>query len=396
MKNFYVILIAAISMLGYSCSKGDRLDHYDSDAPAPAQVTNLKAVSKAGGAVLSYKLPSDPNLAYVKAVYEIQKGVFREARASIFADTLSLVGFGDTNPHEVKVYSVGKNEKQSEPVSYSITPLIAPVITTFTSLDLSATFGGVTVSFENPSKSNISIEILVDSTGKNLWSTVTTSYTASASGKFAVRGLKSVDRRYGVLVRDRWNNKSDTLIRLLKPKFEVQIPKTLWKNLALPTDTYLPAAAVYPIEKLWDGKWATLTTDCFASPNASTLPQWFTIDLGQKVLLSRFKEHQAATSHLYVGSAVKKFEIWGSNNPPADGSFNNWDLLGTFNSYKPSGAALGSTSAEDKNYANFLGEDFDFINQPIAYRYIRFKSLETYSSTGQIVIAEITLFGEVQ
>ncbi|RZJ85726.1 MAG: hypothetical protein EOO20_19735, partial [Chryseobacterium sp.] len=39
---------------------------------------------------------------------------------------------------------------------------------------------------------------------------------------------------------------------------------------------------------------------------------------------------------------------------------------------------------------------FEFANQPIPYRYIRFKVLETYSSTGQAVIAELTLFGEVQ
>jgi hypothetical protein len=160
--------------------------------------------------------------------------------------------------------------------------------------------------------------------------------------------------------------------------------------------TDIPNLTTYYKTKLWDNKVAVLGSDCFASPNGSVMPQWFSIDLGKKVLISRFKEHQAPTSHLYIGSGVKRFELWGSNNPPLDGSFNNWDLLGTFESYKPSGIPMGTSTAEDKNYANFLGEDFEFVDQPAAYRYIRFKTLETYSSTGQVVIAELTLFGEIQ
>jgi len=393
-KIIYIALICAATAF-FGCEKNNRMDFTDPNAPAPAPVTNVKVTANPGGAILTYKIPVDPNLSYVKAVYEIQPGVFREAKSSTYVDTLSLVGFGDTKSHEVKIYSVGKNEKESSPVSITVSPLTPPVKSIFGTIDLTSTFGGVNVVYANDSKANVSVQLLVDSTGKKTWSPLFTFYSAAAMGKFAVRGLASVEKNFAVVVRDRWNNTSDTLFRKLTPRFETQIAKTTWSILKLPGDLYTAVNATYPIEKLFDGKWGSLN-DAFATPNGSALPQWFTIDLGRKVLMSRFKEHQAPTSHLYSGSAVKKFELWGSNNPPADGSFTNWDLLGTFDSYKPSGTPIGTTTNEDKNYGNFLGEDFEFPSQPIAYRYIRFKSLETYSSTGQVVICEITLFGEVQ
>jgi len=395
MKNICLITALIIVMGVYSCTKEGRLDHIDEDAPAPAQITNPTVKATEGGAIVKYVLPADANLAYVKAVYEIQPGVFREAKSSGYLDTLTLVGFGDTNKHEVKLYSVGKNEKASEPVTISVTPNTPPVKSIFATVTLESAFGGVSVNFSNLTKANVSIELMVDSTGKNTWAPLNIFYTAAATGKFSARGLKSEEKRFAVFVRDRWNNKSDTLIKKLIPRFEMQIPKTLWKALILNNDIKQLSTA-YPLEKAWDGKWAVLTGDSWGTPNGSVMPQWFTIDLGQKVLMSRFKEHQAPTSHLYVASAVKKFELYGSNNPTQDGSWGPWTLLGTFDSFKPSGQPLGTTTAEDKNYGNFLGEDFEFVNQPAAYRYIRWKTLETYSSTGQVIIGEITLFGEVQ
>lgn len=394
MKKLYFITSVLIASLLYGCTKEDRDDHIDPNAPAPAQISNVMVKPLPGGAKLSYKIPVDANLAYVKAVYEIQPGVLREAKSSIYADTLALVGFGDTNDHQVKIFSVGKNEKESEPVLVTVTPQTPPVRSVFSTADIVSTFGGVTVSFDNLTKANLAVVVMVDTTGQNTWSEVTTYYTAALNGKFSARGMKNQEKKFAVYFRDRWNNKSDTLTKVLTPKYETQIPKTGWVSMQMKLDSWQPVNSGYSVAKLWDGKWAVLTGDSFASPNGSPLPSWFSIDLGKKVLLSRFKEHQAPTSHLYTGSAVKKFELWGSNAPNPDGTFDGWTLLGAFESYKPSGP--GAVTAEDKNYGNFLGEDFIFEETPPAVRYLRWKTIETYTSTGQIVIAELTLFGEVQ
>jgi hypothetical protein len=395
MKKLYFITSILIASLLYGCAKEDRDDHIDPNAPAPAQISNVTVKQLPGGAKLSYKIPKDVNLAYVKAVYEIQPGVFREAKSSMYADTLALVGFGDTNDHSVKVYSVGKNEKESDPVLVTVTPQTPPVQTVFSTADLVSTFGGVTVSFDNLSGANLAVVVMVDTTGQNTWAEVSTYYTAAIKGRFSARGMKSEEKKFAVYLRDRWNNKSDTLTKMITPKFEMQIPKTSWVSMQMKQDSWQPVNSGYSVSKIWDGKWAVLTGDSFASPNGSAIPSWFSIDLGKKVLLSRFKEHQAPTSHLYNGSAVKRFELWGSNAPNADGGFDGWVLLGSFESFKPSGLPYPTITAEDKNYGNFLGEDFIFEETPPAVRYLRWKTLETYTSTGQIVIAELTLFGEI-
>ena len=390
-KILYFIVVVIFITIWYSCTKKDRIDHIDLQAPAPAQISNVKIDNNAGGAILTYQVPIDPNLLYVKAVYEIQPGVFREAKSSIFKDTLFLEGFGDTLSHEVKIYSVGKNEKVSEPFSISVKPLLPPVKSVFKDVDIVAVFGGVKVTFKNSLQAKLSIVVMVDSTGQNNWAPVTTFYTGASTGSFSVRGYDPLEKRFAVYVRDRWNNKSDTLIKALIPLFEQLIPKSGFSAVKLPTDTYQYVENDY-MEKLWDG---SLQQDLgiFATLHTSFLPQWVTIDLGQKVMLSRMKEFQR-TGYEYAGAAVKSFEIWGSNAPDINGGWTNWVLMGTFNSFKPSGSPMGTKTIEDSNYASFLGEDFDFDVVPTV-RYIRFKTTETYGGGGQVVIAELTFWGQI-
>jgi hypothetical protein len=391
-KLQYIIATILLIIITYSCKKEGRIDYVDAKAPAPAQISNVKVTQKPGGALLTYKIPADPNLSYVKAVYEIQAGIFREAKASYYTDTLQLVGFGDTLMHEVKIYSVGKNEKASEPISIQVQPLRPPIQSAFLSLTLGATFGGVQVNFRNEAKENLAISVMLDSTGQNTWTTINTFYTGAAQGNFTVRGFDTIPRKFAVFVRDRWSNRSDTLIKTLKPIYEAAIPKNTWSVVRLPTDTWIQAEG-YVIERLYDNNisWGGL----FASTNSSILPQWFTLDLGKKVTISRLVEHQAESNHLYAGSAVKTFELWGSNDPDVDGGWSHWQLLGTFESFKPSGLPTGQTTDEDKNYGWFNGEDFSFDHLLPAVRFIRFKTLETYSMSGQVVITELDIWGQL-
>lgn len=392
MKRIYLIAVIFAILYSYGCSKQGRLDFVDENAPAPAQVSEVKVVPTPGGAILTYKLPVDENLSYVKAVYEIQPGVFREAKSSRYTDTLQLVGFGDTLAHQVKIFSIGKNEKSSEAALISVNPATPPVNTVFNSATLSATFGGVNVAFKNPSKADLAIVVMRDTTGQDTWAVVSTFYTAAVSGNFASRGLESKSQKFAMYIRDRWNNKSATLNEVLTPKFEIEIPKTTFKILVLPTDQTELAGADFKLTNLFDGP---LNRQIYASSNASSLPQWVTIDLGKKVQLSRFKMFMDEYSHCYTGSALKNFELWGSNNPDVDGGWTQWQKLGTFETLKPSGLPLGQKTAEDINYAAVLGCDYNFDGDPPAVRYLRLKSIETYSSTGQVVIQELSFFGQI-
>lgn len=391
MKRIYhLILLIGLTAGITGCKKGGRLDHLDPNAPAPKQISNVRVTELPGSAILKYDLPKDPNFSYLKAVYEIQPGVFREGKSSMYIDTLALVGFGDVRSYSVKLYSVGRNEKVSDPLVIRVTPKSPPIKEVFKDLKMESTFGGVKISFKNESQAKLSIVVMVDSTGQNTWAPVTTFYTGALDGNFSARGYKPVEKRFAVFVRDRWNNKSDTLIKPLVPMFEELIPKP-WSVLRLPGDTY-DFVESFSVEKLWDNSLAR-DAGIFATTGTAPIPQWQTIDLGRKVVLSRMKAFQRQ-GYEYAGNAVRSFEIWGSNNPSPDGSWDNWDLLGSFNSFKPSGQPSGVVTPEDKQYASFAGEDFDFDLSP-AVRYIRFKTTATYGSAGQVVVAELSFWGQI-
>jgi len=392
----YIITLCLVVILWQRCKEAGRLDHVDNSIPAPQQISDVKVVNTPGGAILTYKLPNDENISYVKAIYEIKPGSISESKASVYSDTLSVNGFGDTKTYTVKLYSVGKNEKVSEPLSVQINPLTPPVITAFNDLTVTAGFGGVKIRFKNELLANLAIVLMADTAGKGYYNELQTYYTKARNGYFSYRGMAPVKKTFKVYLRDRWNNKSDTLTAELVPLFEELVPKP-FLSVNLPGDTNTPVATGYNVENMWNG---LLGTPIFASPWTSRMPQWFTFDLKKKVVLSRMKEHQRATNFTYTGSNVKSFELWGSLNPDADGGWNNWSLLGKFNSYKPSGLPMGTMTAEDYAYGYTNGEDFEFDSDafPAAkqeVRYLRFKTTATYGGGVQITICEITFWGQL-
>lgn len=395
-KQIFYFLAVLLAALGQSCKEESRIDYIDDSLPAPGQVSNVEIVETPGGAIVTYELPNDPNLAYVKAIYDIRPGVTREAKASLYTDTLRLVGYGNTDEHQVSIVTVGKNEKMSEPLTKSFTPLTPPIKETYDALEIEETFGGVNIRFENASNADLSIVLMADTANTGTMEPVYTLYTAAPEGLFAVRGFDTLETEFQAFVRDRWNNKSDTLSKVLKPIFEQEIPKSTWAAVELPTDTYEPAGD-YLLRYLWnnriDGGYGGVI---FASTNSSELPQWVTIDLGVSALISRVVVHQSEPGgHFYKGSGPKRWEIYGSNDPASDGSWESWTLMGTFESFKPSGLPMGQENDEDRQYGWINGEDCTFLERQPPYRYLRFKTLETYGSSGQVVIAELDVWGQL-
>lgn len=392
-KLIYTIAFWSLCLIvaGSGCKKESN-PYIDSGAPPPTQVSGINITNTPGGALLTYKIPDDPNLSYVKAVYEIRPGIVRTAKSSYYTDTLALLGFGDTLSHDVQIYSVGRNDKTSEPLSVAVNPLTPPVKSVFKSLTLEATFGGVIVSFQNPDQADLAIHVMVDTTGQNTWSPATTYYTAAASGKFAARGFDSVEKRFAVYIQDHWDNYSDTLIERLTPFFEEMIPKNPFKVLPLQNDFWQSVNATYVLEKAWDGI-ANVSENIFATKDYATLPQWFTVDLGQSVVFSRMKLYQR-TSYPYNSVWIKSFEVWGSNTTNADWD-DSWQLLGHFESAAPSGLPWPQYTADDMVYEK-AGEDYTFPQPSPAVKYIRFKVLSTYGGKGQYQFGEFTFWGQVK
>src|SRR3546814_11389344 len=66
-----------------------------------------------------------------------------------------------------------------------------------------------------------------------------THYTNLRRGDFSTRGLPSEETEFGVYIRDRWGNLSDTLLVTLKPLFEILLDRTQMRGVTLPTDAPL-------------------------------------------------------------------------------------------------------------------------------------------------------------
>lgn len=408
-RSLYIVLISLLFVVS-GCKEEGRLDHIDMSAPAPEQIYDITMRATAGGAVLKYKMPKDENLLYVKAVYQIETGAIHTTKASCYEDSLVLEGFGEVKPYPIQLYSVGRNEKESAPVTYEVTPLTPAYLTAFEHLELKAGFGGVSVSFKNPDKAALAIVLMGDTANTGEYTELETFYTEASMGSFPFRGLKEKESKFAVYLRDRWEHYSGTKEALLTPLYEEVIPKNKFKNAALPTDMYEPVEGnynLYAIEQLWDGV-ATDRNKMFATTKSAPIPQWFTVDLGRTATISRVKLHQRGKGsrgeiQVYSGSNVRKFELYGSMAPNPNGDWDDsWIPLGTFVSNKPSGEGTTVTE-EDHQYAcidgvNYDLEESEFAPDPfVPVRYLRFKVLETYmgqTTSGSIWISELDVFGQ--
>ena len=398
-KAFYIILVLPVLWI-LGCKEEGRIDFIDDAAPAPPQVTEVTVDNRPGGAVLRYQLPLDKNLLYVRAEYEIKPGIVRETKSSYYKDSLKLEGFGEPGTYDVRLYSVGRNNKESNPYVVQINPSTAPV--QLASKTFRPTFGGVSIDFTNPGEAPLAIVIMADTANLGYKSEVITYYTSLPKGTFTYRGIAGLEpeeQEFSVYIRDRWGNLSDTVTSRVTPWFEEFIPKATWSEYNLSNDMP-PINASYPIRTIWDG---VSTGTGFHGNETWALPSHITWNLGRKVKLSRLKLWpRGHDDDRWRRGHPRVFEIWGSNSPNPSGALDEtWIPLGRFECIKPSGPGTQITQ-EDIAFANDGIEfDFsvsDFAPNPFAeVQYIRFRTLSTYAnaSFSTVSIAEISFWGEL-
>ncbi|HYH55458.1 MAG TPA: DUF4959 domain-containing protein, partial [Anseongella sp.] len=168
MKRIIVILSAALlaNALG-SCKEEITNAPVENDGSAPGPVSNVSVENLPGSARITYSVPKDPDLLYVKAEFESQPGILRESRGSFFTNSILVEGFGDTDSYEVKLYAVDRSENISEPVTVQIQPLTPPVEEVFKTVVIKEDFGGANVQFTNEHEAGIAVVVLTrDSLGE--------------------------------------------------------------------------------------------------------------------------------------------------------------------------------------------------------------------------------------
>lgn len=421
--------IAAL-LLVFGCVEDNhgRVDQLDMDLPAPQPVEVTKVKPTSGGAVLWVKIPDDKNIKGVVATYN-RGGVEVESKVSRYVDSLKVEGYADTDEHEIKVCSFNVNETKSEPVTVRFNPGM-PAIRTVTPTMIAAA-GGVKIKITgNESMADLAVCLLRDSNVGNAgkpvseiqWKEVTTLFTASDNVTLTRRGLDPDEAVFGVYIRDRWGNISDTVKTVLAPLPEIEIPKSGFSYNGSATYskddnifTMQSENNSYPVRSLWDGSGHS-SSPHFMAVDKAPIPCWVTIDLGCQVELSRIATLPRIDYPQIFGDAhIRNFEFWGSNNPtgtPGDGEHdfdNTWKCLGKFIQYKPSGylddGTPGVITQEDREAFN-NGNDFELDSEayPDAFTHFRYLRIvltsyvawEMPDADGAAAqFGELTLYGRV-
>jgi hypothetical protein len=342
----------------------------------------------------------------VKAEYEIN-GVVREAKSSYFNNEILIEGYGDTNVHTVKLYSVSRSEKASAAVTVQIQPLTPSLIKVRESLTPVTSFGGFNMKFRNTDEANVVIIALLWNENQKEWRQVDALYTSLDSGVFKVRGLAAEPQQFGTVVRDRWGNLSDTLRFDLTPIYEIQLDRAKFvdirKKFPIPQVEPLPASgkpmaeavdynSTYKMSNLYDGN----TSSMFHTKQNYDQPLWIPIDLGVQAKLSRYKIWQRTGSFVFNHGNPHEWELWGTNTP-AD--VNSWVKLDHQVMIKPSGLPLSLNSNEDIDLAA-AGQEYEFPEGLPAVRYIAWKNIDCWGAiggqTGFFHLFELSIWGQNQ
>ncbi|MBV4357539.1 DUF5000 domain-containing lipoprotein [Pinibacter aurantiacus] len=401
--NLYIL---SFSLLAFGCKQETLNSPIVTNSNAPGTVANVKVVNENGKASITYSLPTDKDLQYVKAVYETSPGVAAQVIASRYANNLTVDGFGDTLAHTIKLYSVNSSEVASTPVDVTVQPLTPGYILARRSLEVNITFGGFTIKALNPTGDNLAIIPMVDTTGKGNWGQTTgmdNVYSADTVITATIRNQPSVERKYAFAVRDRWFHYSDTLFLTLTPLFEQQLDKSKFATLVLPHDaTVLNNGGYTWPYYMYDGNYHPGWPSTYFTVESSITPQMVTLDLGAVHTFSRFQinPYLEVGNYYYVRGNLKDFEVWGSNSPDLNDPVSatnepgsSWEKIGTYHVTKPSGSSYQIETTADQQAA-YNGWQFDFPTGLKDYRYIRVRQLSNWQGSYFLTIAELTLWGK--
>ena len=395
MKHKLKLIIIPILFIFFACEEYEH-EPISGDTNMPGVIENLVFIATPGGFDITYDLPSDKDLLYVKAVYTTTQGVEAEVKTSAFNNKIEILGLGDTNERTVKLYTVDRSANVSNPVSFVGAPLTPPVFLIEQTMEITSDFGGARFTWANELKTPISIDLLVENEEGEL-EIVKTQYTEQQASKVSLRGFESNPTLFAAVIRDRYDNFSDTIYastpdKLLTPLFETRLDKTIFKKVILQNDDNWDA---------WEGDYWNFFDDDLESivhtQGDHPRPSILTVDLGVNVELSRFNVQQRApnsTHFAYTHGNPKTYTVYGSKELPGqDGNLDDWILLRECESIKPSGLPIGQNTDEDIDH--FLaGDEFSF-EAPIEIRYFRFVVHETWDGAGYINISEMTFWGNI-
>ena len=395
-KYLACLFTVAAGLCLVSCTKEDDFKKFiaDGEITFPARVDSVIVRPGNKRVQLRLALGSDPSITRVKAYWNnradsLEMPVTRTGGYS--KDTIDvLIRNLSEGVYNFDVYTFNANNNISVVAhatgsvygdSYAST--IANRIIKSISQDVA---GNIVIAWQSPLVGEKSIELKYkDSNGTEK---IINTADGAMSTQIADYQGESVLSYRSVFLPD--SNAYDTFskeyVNITLPAYERQLAKSGFAERILPTDVK-EGGFGWLMPALWNG---VATGNGFATQPNMPLPVWFTFDTGTLSKLSKVR-FWMPQDRIYRLEAVKSFEIWGSDNPAADGSWASWTLLRSCEVPKPSGSPVGTNTPADVAAAA-AGHDFVLPATVPRTRYIRIKVLSNWGNGSFQAMGEFTFF----
>ena len=390
---FYVSSLLLVISLIASCESDD-----NGDTTPPGELSVISTEATYGGAVITYTLPEDNDILYVRADYTNGKGeaVFRTVSKHV--NQIEVSGFVLEEDVTVSLTVVDENQNSSKAVALEIRPLRSFIFLVQESIQIEPDLGGVQVSWENATEKTVFIYLHIQD-GEDEQIRILSS--ANKNEKIFVRGLEAKPLLFLTKTEDFDGNSSELQEKgTYTPLFEEKINKDTWKlvsNLSIDGNAYEGATVNF-----WDDVIDTFETNSDNSyfiinrnDNGGILrwPLDIVIDLNKKAKINRFKVWQRAywyngpdgKSYYYQEENLKSFDLYVSMNKT------DWVLLGNFEIGGPAGGTDEISQALLDEAA--AGHNFNLDEISPEFRYLKFSITSNFGSDSFCHGSEITLFG---
>ena len=394
MKTSKILSILFISLVILFGCKDD--ENGDSTPPGSLSVEDITPTN--GGGIISYLLPDDSDVLFVRAEYTNSLGVDVYRVSSSHNNYIEIDGLNQNTPVQVRLFVVDENENISQPVEVEFIPLPSFIFLVQESITITPDLGGVKLEWENVAEKTVYVHLhIVSGSDEEIRILSSNSLTES----IFVRGLESVEMTFLTKVEDFDGNITDLEEKAtLTPLFEEMIDKSTWtlmSQLSVNGNAWEGETTAF-----WDDVVDTAETNSdnsyfiiWRDQNGGTLnwPLDIVINLNKNVRVHRFKVWQRAfwyngptgVPYYYQEENMRSFDLYASNNTI------DWTLLGQFD--------IGDPSDENGNIPqDFIdaaanGHDFDLEGVSDKFRYLKFSITSNYGSDTYVHGSEITLWG---
>jgi hypothetical protein len=395
-KTLLLILPLLILLLSQSCKK----EETDTTAPGPVSVLNIEALN--GGALITYTLPKDMDLLYVKAEYTNSLGNKVFKASSRFTNSIEIDGFNDTLTHQVKLYTIDQSNNQSDPIEISVKPLKSFIYLVQESIKIEPDLGGIKINWENPMEKTVFVYLYYADSSKEQERILSSS---KQNESFVVRGMDSIAYDFSVRVEDFNGNKTEKqFIERVKPLFEEKIDKSTWKlvsQLSVNGNAW-EGLTVNFWDDVIDTKESPADNSYFIinrDNNGGILnyPLDIVVDLNKNIILNRLVVWQRAYWYIngnngvstdyyyYQNENMRSFDLYASNDKQ------EWLKLGSFDIGDPKDGDGNIPASKIQEAID--GHQFELDNTSDPFRYLKISITSNYGSETNVYGSEITLYG---